>query len=342
MLSEPLHVAMIGSGNIAAHHINAWRQTTDVQMMIVCSNITEQCKKLAAQYNMEWSTDLAAALDNDHVEIVDIVVPSGYHADIGIQAAEAGKNVLVEKPIDVTLEKADALIDACRANGVTLGVVSQYRFMEPMEKIYQYISDGKLGTLIQGDAYIKWYRSKDYYASGAWRGTYALDGGGPFINQGIHFIDLLLSVMGPVKSVYAKTRNVAHPEIEVEDIGMAMVEFVNGGQGVIQASTAMYPGLPARLEIHGTKGTACVEGEKLAFLHVEGEEPIKGQDIVAAGASDPLAIDVTPFVREFTDYVTAIKNKREPLVNGAEARRALELILAIYESAKKGEPVQLN
>ena len=339
MISGPLHVAMIGSGNIAAHHINAWRQTANVEMMLVCSNITEQCKSLAAKFEMEWSTDLSSALENDHVEIVDIVVPSGFHAEIGIKAAQAGKNVIVEKPIDVTLEKADALIKACKENGVTLGVVSQYRFMDPLQKLYEYIEDGKLGTIIQGDAYIKWFRSKEYYASGAWRGTYELDGGGPFINQGIHFIDLLLSVMGPVKSVIGKTRNVAHPEIEVEDIGMAMVEFMNGGHGVIQASTAMYPGLPARLEIHGTKGTACVEGEKLAFLHVEGEDPIKAENIVAAGASDPLAIDVTPFVREFTDFVNAIKNKREPLVNGEEARRALELILAIYESSKKGETV---
>ena len=225
MIAEPLHVALIGSGNIATHHISAWRQTTDVQMMLICSNITEQCKNLATKFDMEWSTDLATALNNDHVEIVDIVVPSGYHAEIGIQAARAGKNVLVEKPIDVTLEKADALIEACRANGVTLGVVSQYRFMDPMNKIYEYIESGKLGTLIQGDAYIKWYRSKDYYASADWRGTYRLDGGGPFINQGIHFIDLLLSIMGPVKSVYAKTKNLAHPEIEVEDIGSAIVEF---------------------------------------------------------------------------------------------------------------------
>lgn len=341
MSSEPLHVALIGSGNIAAHHINAWHQTADVQMMLVCSNATEQCKTLAAKFGLEWSDDLTAALENDHVEIVDIVVPSGFHAEIGIKAAEAGKNVLVEKPIDVSLEKADALINACKANGVTLGVVSQYRFLDPMQMLYKYIEDGKLGTIIQGDAYIKWFRSKEYYASGEWRGTYKLDGGGPFINQGIHFIDLLLSIMGPVKSVIGKTRNVANPEIEVEDIGMAMVEFGNGGFGVIQASTAMYPGLPARLEIHGTKGTACVEGEKLAFLHVKGEEPIKGEDAVAAGAADPLSIDVTPFVREFTDYVNAIKNKREPLVNGPEARRALELILAIYESSKKGEPVIL-
>ena len=341
MISNPLHVALIGSGNIAAHHINAWKQTANVEVMLVCSNITEQCKNLANKFGVEWSTDLAVALENDHVEIVDIVVPSGFHAEIGIQAAQAGKNVLVEKPIDVTLEKADALIKACQDNDVTLGVVSQYRFMDPLQKIYDYIADGKLGTLIQGDAYIKWFRSKEYYASGEWRGTYALDGGGPFINQGIHFIDLLLSIMGPVKSVYAKTKNLAHPEIEVEDIGMAMVEFQNGCSGVIQASTAMYPGLPARLEIHGTKGTACVEGEELAFLHVEGEEPIKGGDIVAAGASDPLAIDVMPFVRQFTDYVNAIKNKREPLVNGPEARRALELILAIYESSEKNETIHL-
>lgn len=342
MTPGPLHVALVGSGNIATHHINAWRQTTDVLTTMVCGNIADQCKKLAEKFDMDWSTDIDAVLEDGHIDIVDIVVPSGFHAEIGIKAANAGKNVLVEKPIDVTLEKADALIKACEDNNVTLGVVSQNRFIDPMQTIYKYIEDGKLGKIIQGDAYIKWFRSKEYYSSGEWRGTYALDGGGPFINQGIHFIDLLSSIMGPAKSVYAKTKNRAHPEIEVEDMGSAIVEFKNGGSGVIQASTAMYPGLPARLEIHGTKGTACVEGDKLAFLHVEGEDPIKGGDIVAAGASDPLAIDVTPFVREFTDYVDAIKNKRRPLVDGVEARRALELILAIYESSNKGETVFLS
>lgn len=341
-MSGKLNIALIGSGAVAPHHINAWKQINDAQVRVIFSKPEEKCRKFAQKFGLECAQNFDAILNNPEIDILDIVVPSGAHAELGITGAKAGKHIIVEKPIDVTLEKADALINACREANVTLGVVSQYRFMEPVQKLYQYVREGKMGDLIEGDAYIKWFRSKEYYASGAWRGTFELDGGGPFINQGIHFIDMLLSVMGPVKSVYAKTKNVAHPEIEVEDIGIAMVEFVSGAFGIIQASTAIYPGLPARLEIHGTKGTVCIEGEELAFLHVEGEEPFKAGEVVAAGAADPMSIDVTPFAREFEDIVSAIREKREPIVNGAEARRSLQLILAIYESSKTGEKVILN
>jgi len=340
-MPEKLNIALVGSGAVAPHHINAWKQISDAQVRVVFSKPEEKCREFAQKFGLECAQDFDAILNNPEIDILDVVVPSGAHAELGIAGAKAGKHIIVEKPIDVTLEKADALINACRDAKVTLGVVSQYRFMEPVQKLYQYIRDGKMGVLIEGDAYIKWFRSQEYYASGAWRGTYELDGGGPFINQGIHFIDMLLSVMGPVKSVYAKTKNVAHPEIEVEDIGVAMVEFVSGAFGVIQASTAIYPGLPARLEIHGTKGTICIEGEKLAFLHVQGEEPFKAENVEAAGAADPMSIDVSPFVREFEDIVSAIREKREPIVNGAEARRSLQLILAIYESSKTGNKITL-
>ncbi len=341
-MPKDLNIALIGSGAVAPHHINAWKQVNDAHVSIVMSEPEEKCREFASKFELECMQDFDAILNNPEIDILDIVVPSGAHAELGIAGAKAGKHILVEKPIDVTLEKADALINACQQADVTLGVVSQYRFMEPTQKLYKYVREGKLGDLIEGDAYIKWFRSPEYYASGDWRGTYELDGGGPFINQGIHFIDMLLSVMGPVKNVYAKTRNVAHPEIEVEDIGIAMVEFVRGAFGIIQASTAIYPGLPARLEIHGTKGTICVEGEKLAFLDVQGEKPFKAGKVEAAGAADPMSIDVAPFVREFEDFVSAIRERREPVVNGAEARRSLQLILAIYESSNTGKKIKLN
>jgi len=339
-MEEKLKFAIVGVGAVASHHIKALRQIEAAEAVAVCRRNEEKAKEFARQFNVDWTTDYQELLEDPDIDVIDVTLPSGMHADIGIAAARAGKHVIVEKPIDVTLEKADALIGACKESGVTLGVISQYRFMDPVQKLYDYVKKGKLGKLIQGDAYIKWYRSQAYYDSGDWRGTWALDGGGPFINQGIHFIDLLLSVMGPVKWVYAKTKTVAH-NIEVEDIGMAMLEFENGAYGVIQASTAIFPGLPARLDIHGERGTIIIEGEKLSFLHVEGEEPYKAEAVTAAGASSPMSIDVTPFVREFEDIITAIKENREPIVNGAEARRSLQLILSIYESSKSGQPIQL-
>ncbi len=339
-MSDNLRVGLIGAGNVATHHVLAWRQTDGAEPVVVCRRDETKVKEFAAKFNLDRTTDYHSLLQRQDVDVVDIVLPSGLHADVGVEAAKAGKHVIVEKPIDVTLQKADALIAACRDNGVTLGVVSQYRFLDGSLHMYKVLAENKLGRLVQGDAYIKWHRSQAYYDSGAWRGTWALDGGGPFINQGIHLIDLLLSVMGPVKTVYAKTKTLAH-NIEVEDIGVAMLEFENGAFGVIEAATAIYPGLPARMDIHGVKGSLTIEGDKMVFLHVQGEEPVVASDVDAGGSSNPTDIDVTPFVRQFTDIVQAVRNGRKPLVSGEEARKPLQLILAIYESAKKGIEVKL-
>ncbi|HPG40806.1 MAG TPA: Gfo/Idh/MocA family oxidoreductase [bacterium] len=336
----PLKFALAGSGAVAAHHVKALRQTGTAEVVRVCGPNAEKTRAFAGSFQIPWTTRYTDILDDPAVEVVDIVVPSGLHAEYGLAAARAGKHVVVEKPIDVTLEKADALIRECRQAGVTLAVISQYRFLDAMQKIYEIKAQGKLGKLLHGEVSVKWYRSMDYYHSAAWRGTKQLDGGGPFINQAIHFIDLLLSVMGPVQRVTGKTATVAH-DIEVEDIGMALLEFSSGATGVIQASTAIYPGLPARLEIHGADGTAILEGEKLALLHYRGAEPSRDTGPVTGGASAPMAIDVQPFEREFTDIIGAIREKREPLVNGGEARRALQLVLAIYESSRENSPVYL-
>lgn len=334
-------VGLIGAGNVASHHVLAWRQTRGAAPLAVCRRDEAKVKQFAEKHDLDWTTDYHDLLKRRDIDVIDIVLPSGQHADVGIEAAKAGKHVLVEKPIDVSLRKADALIAACRDNNVTLGVVSQYRFMDGSMKMYDALAQDKLGRIVQGDAYIKWFRPQSYYDSGAWRGTRALDGGGPFMNQGIHLIDLLLSVMGPVKSVYAKTKTLAH-DIEVEDIGVAMLEFQSGAFGVIEASTAIWPGLPARLDIHGTKGSLTIEGDQLAFYHVQGQAPLTAVDVDAGGAADPMDIDVTPFVRQFTDIIDAIRAGRQPRVSGEEARKPLQLILAIYESSTTAQEILLN
>ncbi len=341
MRNSKLQIALIGAGAVASHHIKALKQVHEVELACICGPEAAKVQALAEPFKLPWTDSNQKVFVNPEIDIVDIAVPSGLHAELGIAAARAGKHVIIEKPIDVTLEKADALIETCRSCGVTLSVISQYRFLDPMLKLYEIIQSGKLGSLIEGDAYIKWFRTQAYYDSATWRGTWALDGGGPFINQGIHFIDLLLSVMGPATNVFAKTKTVAH-EIEVEDMGMAIVEFKSGAFGVIQASTAMFPGLPAKLDIHGTKGTVSVLGEKLGFMHIEGEEPFQAKEVNTGGAASPMAIDLTPFVRQFRDIVTAIREKRDPVVSGAVARRSLQLILAIYESARLGKTVHLD
>jgi len=338
---EKLRFAIIGTGNISSEHISAVQNLDGAEVAYIYGRNESVLKELSKEYNLSWTTDYQSILDNSEIDVVDIVLPSGLHVEFGIKAAQAGKHVIVEKPIDVTLEKAEELIISCKEAGVTLGVISQMRFSDGMQEIYEYVTAGKLGKIIQGDAYIKWYRSMEYYDSGEWRGTYALDGGGAFINQAIHFIDLLLSIMGPVKSVSAKTRTVNH-NIEVEDIGMVMVEFVNGAHGIIQASTAIFPGLPARLEIHGSNGTVIFENDKIVFQHIKGDEQFSAvKDEEISGAADPKNLNSDLFIRQFEDIISAIKQKREPKVSGEEAYKALELIIAIYESSNSGEPVEL-
>ena len=340
MSNNKMRFAIVGTGVISAFHIQALQSMDEVEVAAVCDVVEEKAKKQGEKFNVAWTTNYDEMLLNPEIDVIDVVVPSGLHADIGIKAAKAGKHVIVEKPIDVTLEKADALISACKNAGVTLAVISQMRFYDSVQKLYEVINSGKLGEIIQGDAYVKWFRSEEYYRSGGWRGTRELDGGGAYMNQGVHFVDMLLSIMGPAKSVIGKVKTAAR-DIEVEDLGMAMIEFQSGAYGVIQASTAMYPGLPARIEIHGTKGTLIFEGDDIKLIEIEGEEPYRMEAGSKDGASNPLDIDVTPYVREFEDVLGAIKEKREPRVSGPEARKALELILAIYKSSELKKEVSL-
>ncbi len=336
-----LRFAIVGAGAVAGHHLRALAEIPDAEVHTIFRRNAEKARQMAEEYGAAWTTRYEDILADPQIDAVDIALPSGLHAEFGIRAAQAGKHVLVEKPIDVTLPKADALIQACEKNGVTLGVISQNRFTDDMLKLYDFLKSRKLGRLLQGDAYVKWYRPQSYYDSGVWRGTWALDGGGAFMNQAIHFVDLLLSVMGPAKEVTAKTRTAAH-QIEVEDQGIALLEFQSGALGSIQASTAFYPGLPARLEIHGTEGTAIFEGTELALFHVKNAPPFQKEKVKTGGAAEPMAIPVTPFVRQFRDFIAAVREKRRPLVSGEEARRALALVLAIYESSRTGQSVELG
>jgi len=339
-MSEKKRFGIVGTGVVATFHIQALQQMDGVEIASICDIKEEQAKQYGEEYNLAWTTDYDAMLKDPTIDVIDITVPSGLHADLGIKAAEAGKNVIVEKPIDILLEKADALINACKNNNVTLGVISQVRFFDSVMKVYEIVKSGKLGKIIQGDAYVKWYRSEEYYKSGGWRGTKKLDGGGAFMNQGVHFVDLILSIMGEVKTVTGRVKTAAR-DIEVEDLGMALIEYSSGAFGVIQASTAIYPGSPGRLELLGTKGTLIFEGADIKSLEIEGEESIDNVESEKGSSSNPLNVDVQPYVREFTDIIEAINEKREPKVSGAEARKALEVILAIYKSSELNETVEL-
>jgi predicted dehydrogenase len=250
--------------------------------------------------------------------------------------------VLCEKPLEITLEKIDAMIEACRDAHVKLGCTYQYRTADHNQAAYQVIHYGKLGRIYIANAFLKWWRGQEYYESSNWRGTWDLDGGGPFIQQAAHTVDILIWVMGRPRKVTAWTRTVAH-DIEVEDMGHAIVEYQNGAQGVIEASTVVKPGYPTRIEIHGEKGSIILGESEVIAWDVEGvEPPTLERDNIVTGATDPTGIGTKNHERIIRDFIQAIRKDRDPMVNPASARRTSELITAIYKSSHEGRTVELS
>lgn len=340
---------IVGCGVIAPFHAQAIQATAGARLVAVTDELPARAARLAAEYGVPAVTNLAELLDRPDIQAISICVPSGLHGAIGELAAAAGKHLLIEKPIEISLAAADRLIEACRRHRVKLAVISQQRFRPAVQQLRQAQADGRFGKLIFGGAYIPWYRTQGYYDSGAWRGTIALDGGGCLMNQGIHYIDLLQWVMGPVKSVVARMQTAAH-QIEVEDLAVAMLQFSNGALGIIQGSTAFYPGLPERLEIAGEGGTAIISAGTTSiweFKDEKGEAEAYGSKLAATtaatstGAADPTAIGGHLHAVQVADLVAAIQEDREPAITGEAARRPLELILAVYQSAREGRPVDL-
>lgn len=341
--------AIVGGGVIAPFHARAIAELPNARLVAVADSIAERAQQRGEEFGVDHYTDLAPMLARPDVDVVSVCVPSGLHAAIGVQAAQAGKHVVVEKPIDVSLDNADALLEAVRQAGVKLTVISQHRFDEGVQELRGLIDSGRLGRLILGDAIVKWYRTQQYYESGDWRGTWDLDGGGSLMNQGVHYVDVLRWLMGPVDRVFARTATAGH-RIEVEDIALALLRFRNGAVGVLEASTAVFPGFSERVEITGSEGTVILESGRMLVRALKDEQGeardygsklrlTGGQD--AAGASDPAAIPHVSHRRQLADFLDAIENDREPLVTGEEARQTLELILAVYESARSDREIEL-
>jgi predicted dehydrogenase len=266
-----------------------------------------------------------------------------------LAAAQAGKHVLVEKPLEITLDRCDTIIHACYDAGVALCGVFQSRFHKIGRLIHDTIRSGRLGTLTMADARVKWWRSQDYYDDGGWKGTVALDGGGALMNQSIHAIDLLRWWMGPVSEVAAFSATLGHERIEVEDTAVAALRFENGALGTIEGATSVYPGFFKRLEISGARGSVIVEEEDL--VHWEFDEEDDGdarirqeyghQTATGGGASDPAAISFEGHRDQFASFLRALDTGRTPSPDGREARNAVEVILAIYESARTKSVVSL-
>ena len=342
-------MGIIGCGTIAPIHAQSIVDIQDAKLVAVSDVVEENARKLADRFPAAVYTDYHELLKRDDIQAVSLCVPSGMRAEIAEACAKAGKHILAEKPLEVNSERIDRVIRAVDAAGVRLGCIFQYRFADGPSQIRKALDSGRFGRLVLGDAYIKWYRSQEYYNSGAWRGTRKLDGGGCLMNQGIHQIDLLLWFFGPVKTITAQTALVGHTGIEVEDLACAMLTFENGAMGVVEGSTAIWPGHPARVEVHGTEGSAVLEDGELKTWSFKNEAPedaavlsgMKGA-VLGSGASDPISsLKHEGHRRQIEDFIHALRDNREPAIDGREGRRSVEIIEAIYRSAELGKTVTL-
>lgn len=340
---KPLNFAIIGTGSIAGLHITAIGDIEDIEIVALCSSSPDRAAAAEEKYGITTYSDIETLFDNEEVDAIIICTASGHHLEPCLAAASRGIHVLSEKPLEVTMDRAQQMVDACAQNNVKLGGIFQSRFNPAYLKIKKAVEEGLLGKLLLGNAYIKWYRPEDYYSSSPWRGTLDGDGGAALINQGIHTIDLLQNVMGPIRSVTGKVKTSVH-KIEGEDLGVALIEFESGAMGVVEGSTALYPGYPERLEVYGEKGSVVMEGGKIKawnLMEAEAEE-LETANEPGSGASDPMAIDYAFHKFQIEDFVSAIREDRPPIVTGEEGIKALALIRAIYESSESGKAVVLD
>jgi predicted dehydrogenase len=339
---------IVGLGMIAEFHAKAIGAMSGGKLVAAFSRSAERAEKFCAEHGGRPYADLDEFLKDPDLQVVTICTPSGLHLDPAGASAAAGKHVVVEKPLEITPERCDQIISACEAGGVRLATVFPSRFADASMLVKKTIDDGRFGKLTLGSAYIKWWRTQEYYDSGAWRGTWDLDGGGALMNQSIHAIDLLQWFMGPVDTIIAQTDCLAHERIEVEDVAAAVLKFKSGAIGVIEGSTAAYPGQLKRLEVCGTRGSMILEQSSLKQWEFAEESPEDAgiREKFAAGESsggqsDPKAISFTGHQKQFEDFVRALDGG-SPLVDGAEGRKSVEIINAIYRSAKEGgAPVKL-
>jgi predicted dehydrogenase len=360
--NRKIRFGIVGCGAIGPTHAGAIAQMDDAELVAVADVNAARAKAMGDKFAVARIYGDQTELFNDpSVDVVSICTPSGIHGDGAVGAMKAGKHVIVEKPMEISVAACDRMIAAQRSTGKLLAVISQHRFDAASMQVKDLIQSGKLGKIILATADVKWWRTQKYYDEGDWRGTWALDGGGAVMNQGIHTIDLLQWLAGDVETVYAQTRTAAHERIEVEDAAVATLTFKNGAIGTYVASTAVYDGLPVRIDIFSTEGTAIIEGDRLKHLKLKNGEIYNGE--TAAGHAVSVARGGTASVTnsaadrptqekdgavwgdahraQLEDFVRALRTGGQPLIDGPAGRAPVQIILGMYESAKTGKPVRL-
>ncbi|MCY3539485.1 MAG: Gfo/Idh/MocA family oxidoreductase [Acidimicrobiia bacterium] len=331
------------SGGFMAKELN---YVEGAELVGVCSRNETEVRRFARTHQAKhWFTDYRHLAEHDDVDVVIVSAPTGLHAEMTIAASNAGKHALVEKPLETTLERADEMIAVCRSNQTKLGVVFQMRFGVVARTLKEAVESGRLGRVFLSDAVDKSSRSTAYYSSAAWRGTKALEGGGCLMTQSIHIIDLLQYLMGPARSVMGRVATRYH-NIEVEDTATAVITFTNGAMGIIESTSSVRTALKSRIELHGELGTVVANAQYDQFLlwDIKGDE---GRVEVAPNLEftdidDPWAYPQTRHRVQLQDMVDAIREDRDPVLTGEDARVSLAIISAIYDSSRLGKEVFLD
>ena len=354
-MTKKLRFAIVGCGVIGPTHAEAINSLPGAELVAVCDINHEQGQKLAGSYGATAYTNLDEMLAREKLDVVTICTPSGTHGEYACKVMLTGRHVIVEKPMEITLAAIDEMLRVQRETGVKLAVISQHRFDPASQRVHALVEEKAFGRLVMGNAIIPWWRSQAYYDSGAWRGTWQLDGGGVLMNQSIHSIDLLQWFMGPVKSIFACTDTLVH-RMETEDAAVAVLRFANGALGTIAATTSAYPGVTTRIEVFGDKGSAIIEDDDLGYLHLARDDKEeagaygantkmtanKGADKGGGTAQNPAALSYKGHALQIADMIRAIREDGTPLVDGYAARRPVEIILGIYESARTHREVLLS
>jgi len=348
-MSNVRKVALVGAGVIGALHGRVITALADrLELVAVADVEIERAERIAAGHGGRPFPSLTAALAAEQVDIVAVCTPTGRHGEVAIEALAAGKHVIIEKPAEITVARTDEIIEAQQKAGTLVTVISQHRFDEATEVTLAAIERGELGRLTSGIASIDWWRGQVYYDSGDWRGTWELDGGGALMNQGVHTVDLLVAAMGRPIEVFAYTGTLAHERIEVEDVAVGVVRFESGALGVLHATTAAYPGLSARLQVHGDRGSAVIDNDQLAFFQVtaaDADVPERLMGVTAARAvptagSDPGQLSDAHRL-QYLNFLGALDGTETLRVGLETNRQSIAVINGVYESARTGRPVTL-
>lgn len=343
MTSQNFGLGIVGCGNISDMHAQAIINSERGKLISAHSRTESRLETFCDSYSISGSTSYEEFLENPDLDAVSICTPSGTHLNYGILAAEAGKHVIVEKPIEVTVKRGRALINSCKENGVKLAVIYQNRFIDDIVKMKQALDDGEIGKPILASASVRWFRNQEYYEDSSWRGTFALDGGGVVINQSIHTIDLLQWFMGDVESVSGLKGTFTHNGIEAEDTAVACLQFKNGAIGVFEGSTSVVPAQKRRIEVNCSTGTALLEGDRYQKKPANDQSEKSEDSGEATGSASPLGgMEVIYHQRQFDQILEAFAENGEPIVSGEESLKSLAIVEALYTAAEEERVVFID